>query len=408
MWFYIKLAWRNIFRNKRRTIIAGTAIGIMLACLIFYDAVLIGMNENMIKSATSSFLGEAQIHAAGFRDTQEVEMTVHNPKQILEDLKSEPIVKSFTPRALGLAMITSPANVSSVLLAGIEPESEKALSKVDDAIREGDFFSGASKREIVIGSKLAEILEVELGDRIVITCAQAKTGDLAQEMFRVSGIYHFNIKEMDAGMAFVRLPKAQGLLGIGDNIHQIAVSFTKTEIASQADLPFWKTYSQDNNEAASWLTLMPQFKTILEMTGMFRGVLALILMVVVVFGIINTLFMSLYERLFEFAVLRAVGTRPWGVGKLMLFEAGALGILSGIVGVIMGFILTGIVVKTGIDYRGIEFAGATFQEILYPVMNIWQFIVYPAGVFIFTFLVGLYPAVVASRMSVTESLRKSL
>jgi ABC-type lipoprotein release transport system permease subunit len=408
MWFYVKLAWRNIFRNKRRTIIAGTAIGIMLACLIFYDALLIGMNENMIKSATGSFLGEAQIHAAGFRDTQEVERTIHNSKQVLEELKSESIVKHFTPRALGLAMVTSPANVSSVLLAGIDPETEKALSKVDDAIREGDFFSGASKREIVIGSKLAEILEVGVGDRIVITSAQAKTGDLSQEMFRVSGIYHFNIKEMDAGMAFVRLPKAQKLLGIGDNIHQIAIAFTKTEIASQADLPFWEKYSRDDNEAASWLTILPQFKAILEMTGMFRGVLALILMAVVVFGIINTLFMSLYERMFEFAVLRAVGTRPFGVGKLMLFEAGALGILSGIIGVIMGFILTWFVAKTGIDYRGIEFAGATFQDLLYPVMNIWQFIVYPAGVFIFTFLVGLYPAAVASRMSIAESLRKSL
>lgn len=408
MWFYIKLAWRNIFRNKRRTIIAGIAIGIMLACLIFYDALLIGMNENMIESATGSFLGEAQIHAAGFRDSQEVELTIHNPEQVLQDLKSEPLVKHFTPRALGLAMVTSPANVSSVLLAGINPETEKELSKVDDAIRDGDFFSGASKREIVIGSKLAEILEVGIGDRIVITAAQAKTGDLSQEMFRVSGIYNFNIKEMDSGMAFVRLPRAQKLLGIGDNIHQIAISFTDTAIASRAELPFWKKYSQNNNEAASWLTLLPQFKAILEMTGMFRGVLALILMAVVVFGIINTLFMSLYERLFEFAVLRAVGTRPFGVAKLMLFESGALGILSGVIGVIMGFILTWIVTKTGIDYRGIEFAGATFQDLLYPVMTAWQYIIYPLGVFIFTFLVGLYPAVVASRMSITESLRKSL
>ncbi len=408
MWFYIKLAWRNIFRNKRRTIIAGTAIGIMLACLIFYDALLIGMNETMIKSATGSFLGEAQIHAAGFRDTQEVERTIHNPEQVLASLKSESIIKSFTPRALGLAMATSPANVSSVMLAGIEPETERELSKVDDAIREGSFLEGRSQRDIVIGSKLAEILEVGLGDRVVITAAQAGTGDLAQEMFRVSGIYHLNINEMDSGMAFVRLPKAQQLLGIGANIHQIAIAFIDTAIASRGDLPFWKKYSRDGNEAASWLTILPQFKAILEMTGMFRGVLAMILMAVVVFGIINTLFMSLYERLFEFAVLRAVGTRPWGVGKLMLFESGALGILSAIIGIIMGLVLTGIVAKTGIDYRGIEFAGATFQELLYPVMTVWQFIIYPAGVFIFTFLVGLYPAMVASRMSITESLRKSL
>lgn len=408
MWFYTKLAWRNIFRNKRRTIIASIAIGIGLACLIFYDALVIGMEDSFVRSATGSFLGEAQIHREGFRETQEVEQTIHNLDEILENLQQEEIVSHFSPRTLNLGMITSPSNVDSVLLVGIRPESEKFISKVDEAIQEGGYFEEGKPRDIVIGSKLAEILEVGLGDRVVLTVSQAESGDLSQEMFRISGLYHFNINEMDRGMAFIRLEKAQEMLGIDGQAHQIALQFKQMEMAGDGDLPFWSKYSRYGNEAVSWGELLPQLKAIFEMTGLFRSVMALILMVVVIFGIINTLFMSLYERLFELGVLRAVGTRPGGVLKLMLFESGALGIVSSIVGVIISLIISGIVSKTGIDYRGLEFAGSTISEVLYPVMTWFQYIIYPVGLIIFVLLVGLYPATVAARMKITEAMRKSL
>lgn len=408
MSFYMKLAWRNIFRNKRRTYIAGIAIGIGLASLIFYDAIMIGMKENMIKSATSSFLGEAQIHQKDFRITQEVEKTIQNFEGVKNDLKKEEIVDKFTFRTLSFSMITSPANVNSIILFGIEPEKEKFISKIDDAIKEGNFFKGDHEREIVIGSKLADTLEVSLDDRIVITVSQAETGDLSQEMFRISGIYHFNVKEMDGGMAFIRLQKAQEMLGLGTDVHEIAIKFNNLDYASQEDLPFWKKYTRDNNEVTSWEALLPDLKAVFDLTGFFTFIIGLILFVIIAFGIINTLFMSLYERLFEFGVLRAVGTRPSGVRKLIIFEAGALSILSIILGTLLGFLIILILMKTGIDYRGIEFAGAIFYEMLYPVLHIRQFIIFPAAVFIFTMITGLYPATVAARMSITNALRKSL
>lgn len=408
MWFYIKLAWRNIFRNKRRTIIAGIAIAIGMASLILSDAFMIGMENNIVKSATASFLGEAQIHGEGFRETQEVEKTIHKLDEVVRSLEEEEIVENFTLRTLSFGMITSPSDVGSVLLVGIAPETEKHLSQIDDAIKEGSYFAGDGVHEIIIGSKLAETLDVSLGDRLVATVSQAESGDLSQEMFRVSGIYHFNMKEMDSGMAFIRLEKAQQMLGLGDNVHQIAIKFKDRNYAVQENLPFWEKYSQNNNEAVSWTKLLPQLKAIFDMSGISLAVMCLILASVVVFGIINTLFMSLYERMFEFGVLRAVGTRTAGVRKLVIFEAGALGIVSIILGLILGFVITWIFTKTGIDYRGIEFAGTTFKDLLYPEMRLLQFIVYPIGVFIFMLIVGLYPAFVAGRMSVADALRKSL
>ena len=408
MWFDMKLAWRNIFRNKRRTFIAGIAIGVGLAAMLFTDALMIGMKDNMIRSATKSFLGEGQIHRKGFRLTPDVEKTINNLDGIISNLKQEEAVERFTPRTVTFGMITSPANVSSVMVYGIQPSSEKFLSQIDDVLKEGNYFKGDGERNIVIGSDLAELLEVGIGDRTVITATQAESGNLVQEMFRVSGIYHFNVKEMDTGMAFVRLSKAQEMLGIGNDVHEIAIKFKDIHFAAKKDNPFWSKYSVHGNEAVSWTTLLPQLHAMPGIFWISLLVMGIILFGIVAFGIVNTLFMSLYERMFEFGVIRAVGTRPSGIRRLILLEAGALSLLSIVLGILLGSIITLIFVKVGIDYRGIEIAGTSFHEMLYPVIHIQQYIIYPIAVFAFTLLIGLYPALVASKMSISEALRKSL
>ena len=403
----IKLAWRNIFRNKRRTLIAATAIGIGLAALIFVDALMIGMAENMVRTATASFLGDAQIHREGFRDAQEVALTIQELDQVTEGLANEDIVEHFTQRTLSAGMITSPASVSAILLAGIHPPTEKFLSQIDDAITEGAYFEGDNSRDIVIGAKLAEILEIGLGDRVVVTVAQTESGDLSQEMFRVSGIYHFVGEEMNSGMAFVRIKKAQEMLAIGNAAHEIAIKFTSLTHAQDPTLPFWEVYSEHGNEVLSWTELMSQLTAILEMIKYSKYIMGVILFAVVVFGIINTLFMSLYERMFEFGVLRAVGTRPFGMARVILFEAGALAIVSIGLGTILGFVLTAVFVHVGIDYTGIEMMGVTIQEFIRPIMKIEQFILYPIWLFIFTIIAGLYPARYAAKMSPAAAMRRS-
>lgn len=402
-----KLAWRNIFRNKRRTLIASIAIGIGLTALIFIDAFMIGMAETMIRTATASFLGDAQIHREGFRDTQEVSLTIQALDKVTENLAKEDIVEHWTQRTLAFGMITSPASVSAINLVGVHSPTEKFLSLIDDAITDGVYFEGDNSRDIVIGAKLAEILEIGLGDRVVVTVAQTESGDLSQEMFRVSGIYRFVGEEMNSGMAFVRIEKAQEMLAIGNRAHEIAIKFTSLVYTQDPDLAFWKTYSEHGNEALSWTELMSQLTVVLEMTKYSKYIMGVILFGVVIFGIINTLFMSLYERMFEFGVLRAVGTRPFGMARIILFEAGALAIVSIGLGSVLGFLVTALLAHTGIDYTGIEMMGVTMQEFIYPVLEVQQFIIYPISVFVFTIIAGLYPAWHVAKMAPVDAMRRS-
>ena len=408
MWLILtKLAWRNIFRNKRRTLIAATAIGIGLTALIFIDAFMIGMAETMVRTATASFLGDAQIHREGFRDEQEASMTIQEIDKVTASLAEETIVQHSTKRVLVSGMITSPANVSAINLVGVHPPTEKFLSLIDDAITEGVYFEADNNRDVVIGTKLAEILEIGIGDRVVVTVAQAETGEISQEMFRVSGIYYFADEGMNSGMAFVRIQKAQEMLAIGNNVHEISIKFTAIAYAQDSTLPFWDTYSEHGNEALSWTELMSQLTVVLEMTTYSKYIMGVVLFGVVIFGIINTLFMSLYERMFEFGVLRAVGTRPFGMARVILFEAGALAIVSIGVGAILGFLVTAVLAHIGIDYTGIEMMGVTMQEFIRPVITVEQFIFYPIWVFVFTIIAGLYPAWHVAKMSPVDAMRRS-
>lgn len=407
MMLILKLAWRNVFRNARRTILAGLAIGVGLACLILADAVVTGMEENMIRMATDTLLGQGQIHRQGFRKTLEVEKTIVNGQEVLANLEKEPAIKVFAPRVLSVAMVTSTANVSSIMLYGIDAEMEKGVSSVDDVITQGRFLNGEDTNKIVLGEKLARVLEADLGDRLVLTVAQAETGDLSQEMFRVAGIFQFNIREIDGHMAFVPIEKAQEMLGLPGQFHEIAFHFADINQSRNRSLAFWSDYSENGNIAEGWMDIMSELESLLELTQFSILITAGILFAIVSLGIMNTLFMSLYERMFEFGVLRAIGTRPFKMAYLIIFEAGAIALISIAIGYVLGLAVTGYFSFVGIDYTGLEFGGLTFRDKLYPVMTLKQFTIYPIWLFVFTLIVGIYPGIYAARLKPARAMKKS-
>ncbi len=407
MWMTIKLAWRNLFRNRRRTLIAGTAIGIGLAALIFTDALMIGMADHMIHSATASFMGEAQIHAKGYRQSRDENLVIHNVSEVMKRLDNDKRVSASTMRVMGIGTIASPAELRPAVIWGVDPKREPALSQVKDAIFTGHYLEGG-KRELVIGQRLASLLQAKIGDRVVITVAQAESGELSQQLFRVTGIYRFGSKEMDDGMAFVQLGTLQRMLGLEGKANEIAIRFKDRQIVKNPNDPFYSEYSTNGNEAVGWQKLMPQLAVGLNLIDMSMLVVGLILFGVVSLGIINTLFMSIYERMFEFGVLKAIGTRPFRMFRLIVLEAGLLSVISIVLGLIIGVAVTSWVAHIGIDYRGIEMMGVTMREMIYPRFTIEQFWKYPLWVLGMTTLVGMYPALYAARLVPARAMRKSL
>ncbi|MDA8129905.1 MAG: ABC transporter permease, partial [Elusimicrobia bacterium] len=213
MTFYLKLAWRNNLRNKRRTFLAALAVGLGLAALIFTDAISVGMLKGLIDTATGTFMGQAQIHRKGFLDTADSDLQVNDGPRLLAELAADPLVARAAPRAVSFAMIASPSNSGSVMLYGLDPGAERGLSRLDRTVKSGDFLKEDGDT-VVIGAKLADTLGVELGDKVVITAAAAGGGDLAQALFRVGGIISSGSRAMDSNFAFIRLDRAQKLLNL--------------------------------------------------------------------------------------------------------------------------------------------------------------------------------------------------
>jgi ABC-type lipoprotein release transport system permease subunit len=407
---YLKLAWRNVFRNRRRTFLTGLIIGVGLAAMMFTDAWILGMKQNMIDSATSSFLGQAEIHRKGYQDSQDNSLTILELGTIVSTLEKDPTIKNFTERVMSFGTVSSPSDLGSVVVYGIDPEKEKPLSKIDESMVSGSYLPAdpSAAQGVLLGADLAETLGVSVGDRVVLTVARAGSGELSQDLFLVSGIFQMHIKELDSSVALIPLASAQRMIGIDGRVHEIAVQFKDIQYAGRAGGGFSRKYSLPGDTAQTWQALVPQLKYILDMTDASVGITVVMVFAMIVFGIVNTLFMSLYERIFEFGVLRAVGTRPATTRNLIVIEAGVLALYSIVLGVILGTALIALGAVFGMDLTGVNFGGATFTGRIYTVFNLRQFLLHPALVFVFTVLVSVYPARFASRMSITKALQRTL
>lgn len=408
MMLWIRMAWRNTFRTTRRTVITGLAIGVGLASLMFTDALIIGTVENMRRSATQTFLGDTQIHAAGYRESGDVETVIVDAPGVLNALNADPAVEQNAPRVFSFGMLASPADACAVELAGVEPAAEQHLSEIDEHITDGTYFTDGGARDILIGSGLAAQLSVGPGDKVVVTATQARSGDLAQDLFRVAGIFTFGITEMDRGMACIRLAAAQEMLGLDGGLHEIAVRLSPAQRIQDGETGFAARYTRGGNEAVSWRQVLPELHAAITFYDFSTMIIAAILFSIIALVIINTLFMSLYERMFEFGVLRAVGTRPAAIARLILLEAACLSMVSILTGLILGAAAIAIVGHTGIDYTGIEFGGTIFSRPIFPAFALRQFIQYPLWVLLFTVAAAVYPAVYAARMNPIEAMRRSM
>jgi ABC-type lipoprotein release transport system permease subunit len=406
--FYLKLAWRNIFRNRRRTFLTGLIIGIGLASMIFVDASMLGMKANMVSSGTSSFLGQAEIHREGFQRSQDASLTIARSPQVIAALREDAHVAAFTERVLATGTVSSPADIASVAILGIAPRTERRLSTVDDSMLGGAYLEGTEGTGALIGARLAERLGVAVGDRLVVAVAKAGTGELSQDLFRISGIYRMHIEAMDSSVVLIPIARAQRMLGIGEGIHEIAIDFRDPQYATRGQQEFARDYSRFGNVAQTWPQLMPEVKYILDMLNISIAVTVIIVFAMIIFGIVNTLFMSLHERVFEFGVLRAVGTRPGRLRNLIVFEAGSLAVYAVLLGSILGAVITLIGSLVGMDLTGVDLGGTTFTGRIYAVFSVRQFTLYPLLVFAFTLLVSLYPARHAGRMSIARALQRSL
>ncbi len=401
-----RLAKRSIFRNTRRTLLTVLLISCSLAAILFTDAFVRGMVETMVKISTQTFLGEGQIHRVGFREANDIDLYIKDTTTFYQQLNATTAIQAFAPRVLTGAMTSSSENVASAIVYGVDAIKEAQVSKLKLAVTQGDYLSGIDG-EIIIGEQLADLLEISLGDRLVVTVSEANGGDLSQALFRVSGLFSFNERNMDIGMAFINLAQGQKLLNI-TGVHEVALRLQHLHQAEDKNLPFWQTLNNDQIETLSWQELVPQLSSMLAMTKYSTLIVSIIMYILVCLGLINTMFMSIFERQTEFGILLAIGTRSKLLFYQIMLEGFFIGLLSITVGLLMAFILCYWGSIVGIDYSELEMSGLTLNEPIYLILDASSFATMGLATLVITLIASLYPAFHAARLQPSFAMRKTL
>lgn len=406
MAMFIKLGFRNLFRNKRRTLLTALVIGISLAALIISDGMMRGITKNLVGAVTESMVSEGQIHHNQFRRSLKAEYLIENAAEVQRRLRADPRVRAFAPRTLSFGMLAAPKGMGNVVVVGIDPAKERAISRLSRQIVAGQYVGSADA--LVIGKRLKERLKVRVGDKVVLTMTAVGTGDVAQQLLRITGVFQTGTKALDDTSIYLHIDKARQLLAIPGKSHEIALAFHDRLALEQPSHPFWQDYSTGQNAAESWRQILASFVAMMKAGDQSQGLVALILMILVGITITNTLFMALYERMFEFAVLQAVGTKAREIVIMILAESFFLGLVSlGIAAIVT--LLAGVPLAVwGLDYSGVEFSDVTFIEPITYVPAWYQFTVLPLGALVFTVLVAVYPALYAGRLKVIDAMRRSL
>jgi len=401
-----RLAKRSIFRNTRRTLLTVLLISCSLTAILFTDAFVRGMVNTMVKISTQTFLGEGQIHQKGFREANDIDLYIKDTPRLYQQLDTVSEIQAYAPRVLAGAMTSSSENVASAIIYGVDANKEASVSKLKLAMTQGDYLSGVDG-EIILGEQLADLLEISLGDRLVVTVSEAHGGDLSQALFRVSGLFSFNERTMDIGMAFINLSQGQTLLNI-TGVHEIALRLQELNQADDKTLAFWTVLNTEQLETLSWQELVPQLSSMLAMTEYSTLIVSVIMYLLVCLGLINTMFMSIFERQTEFGILLAIGTRSKQLFYQIMLEGLFIGLLSVVLGLLLALVLCYWGSIVGIDYSELEMSGLTLNEPIYLVLDVSSFALMGLATLAITLISCIYPALHAARLQPSSAMRKTL
>jgi len=401
----IRLAWRYLWRNHRRTIVMLSAISIGAWAMIFMTALTRGMVDQMITDGISVLPGHVQLHNPEYLDDPSITNRISLTDADLESRFADAGFEAWGSRVRVPAVITSERESRGVTLLGIDPDAERGHSFVDYDKVTGRFLESIDDNGVVIGAKLAATLETGVGKRIVLM-SQDPDNEIADRGFRVVGLFHANMETYEDTYAFIGKTTAQKMLRIGD---------TTTEVFFFGDdyrnvEPIYETVAaavDDSVKVSRWSEVDTYLGTMLRVMDGFMLIWVIVIFLALSFGLVNTLVMAVFERVREIGLMLALGMKPASILGQIIIESMML--LA--VGLLIGDTLAWVTVKpleSGIDIsvvaKGMEMFGAS--SVLYPKLHIDDVILSNVVVLVLGFLASLSPAWRASRYEPVEAITK--
>lgn len=387
----IKIARRNIWRSKKRSITLLIAISLGLWSGMFLIAFYNGMIEQRVDAAIRDEISHIQIHHPEFLNDFDTEFVIPDASNTLQSINKNPAVKASAGRVILFGMIASPAGSTGIKINGIQAESENKLTQLSTKLIEGQFFNPLKSNEILIGQKLANKLKLNLNKKTILTF-QDTSGNLASAAFRIVGIYKTQNTPFDEANVFVNYADIDSLAGLHGGIHEIAV-LLHSNSSLDSCLSEFKQLLPDA-DVKSWVEISPEIGITVsagtQMVYIYMGIILLAL----TFGIINTMMMSVLERTREIGMLLALGMNKFKIFTMILWETCFL-ILAGCpVGMLLALLTISITHHYGIhlDSYSEVYSNFGYSPIVYPNLNSDQLIKIIIMVIITALVSSIFPA----------------
>jgi ABC-type lipoprotein release transport system permease subunit len=404
-----RLAWRNLWRNRRRTLITLAAMSLSVLLVQAFHNLAIGVYARMIDSGVRAGSGHLAVYRGDFPRSRDEKLTF-SPGGLVEAAAALPGVERVLPRLYLPGLAQSSRESRGILLTGVDPAAERGVNPFLKGLAAGGMLTAADGREAVLGSRLLKELKLVEGNKFVIT-VQHRDGELVSELFRVRGVVHTGIRDIDASMIMVGRERAAAMAGVPGEVHELAVVLRRaaderTVLPAVAGL----LAGRQGMRAWPWEEAMPNLANAIKLDYASQKFIFVVILLIVTIGVVNTQLMSVMERLREFGVILALGATPGRLRRLVLAEAALLGGASMAVGSLLGALATWYLAAVGIDLRrflsgSLEFGGVVFE----PVLRAGWDLAWMAGIALFVLLLcllaSLYPAVKAGRVPPAEAMR---
>ena len=421
----VQMAWRNVWRNPRRTWLTVSAICFACIVLIFMLSFQFGSYETMINSSVKINTGHLQVQAEGYFEKRTMRRVIPDPGPVIKMIKGIEAVEAVTVRANAFSLVSSAGRTYGAMVIGIDPEREKDVSTLADLIRKGNFLpsepvsvdvpgelSGESLEEssgALVGALLARNLNVGVGDELTLL-GQGRDGSVAATIGRVCGIYESGIDEFDRNTLQIPIQIFQSVYSMDDAVHEIVINVRSLhEVAAVKQEIIRRITAMPEAEdlvVMDWDELMPGLTQAILIDLTMGIIFWFLLVLVVAFSILNTFLMAVFERTREFGVMMAIGMSPNRLVKLLVYESGLMTLIGIGLGILIGCGITWIFQAYGIDMaRSSEIlAQYGISGRIYPQLSLITAFAGPLLVWMITIAVALYPAMKIRRLKPVEAM----
>jgi putative ABC transport system permease protein len=406
MRLYLRLAWRNIWRYRRRTLIVVLAIALGLALMMWYDGLIAGFDQAIYGNAIKVLGGNIQVYAEGYhsKTNSNALLPLADDQAVVKAALAQPQVLAATRRITTGGLATSREGAFGVEITGIEPEAEKDVNLAAQHIIAGRYLTSDDADMMLVGKGLADAMGIQVNDRITLV-GQAAHAQTRQRTMTVAGIFDLGMPDLEKRTIYVSLGEAQDLYGLTGQTTEVAIVLKQLgeEGLVIAKLkPILPGY-----EINSWETNFPELQATINTKSGVMNIFGVIMVLIAAIGILNMLLMAVYERTREIGLLGAMGLKPRQISFLFILEGTLIGLVGVVVGIILGLLINGLLRQVGLDFT--QYASLTSYMALisgrvYPTWGVDKLLWRSLTVAIISALAAFYPAHEAAQREPADAL----